>query len=91
MRLPVDLVYGLPENTPEESVGEYTRRLRQDLEQLYETVRGKAGREQRRQKFWKDRKAHGPVKDQAGSVLGWPVRSPEETGLEHVPSEGDEG
>ncbi|KRX21414.1 hypothetical protein T07_12564, partial [Trichinella nelsoni] len=49
MRLPVDLVYGLPENAPEGSVGEYTRRLRQDLEQLYETVRGKAGREQRRQ------------------------------------------
>ncbi|KRX69607.1 Retrovirus-related Pol polyprotein from transposon gypsy, partial [Trichinella sp. T6] len=32
-----------------------------------------------------------PRKDQVGSVLGWPVRSPEETGREYVPSEGDEG
>ncbi|KRY06283.1 Retrovirus-related Pol polyprotein from transposon, partial [Trichinella patagoniensis] len=47
MRLPVDLVYGLPKSATEEPVGEYTRRLRQDLEQLYEAVRGRAGREQR--------------------------------------------
>ncbi|KRZ81504.1 Retrovirus-related Pol polyprotein from transposon, partial [Trichinella sp. T8] len=78
MRLPVDLVYGLPENTPEESVGEYTRRLRQDLEQLYEAVRGKAGREQRRQKFWKDRKAHGPVYEPGDQV--W-IQVPEKTKL----------
>ncbi|KRY87894.1 hypothetical protein T4D_13774 [Trichinella pseudospiralis] len=61
MRLPVELVYGLPKGAPEESVGEYTRRLGENLEQVYEAVRGRAGREQRRQKFWKDRKAHGPV------------------------------
>ncbi|KRX85872.1 hypothetical protein T4E_1180 [Trichinella pseudospiralis] len=61
MRLPVDLVYSLPRGAPEESVGEHTRRMRQDLKQLYKAVRGRAGREQRRQKFWKDRKAHGPV------------------------------
>ncbi|KRZ77296.1 Transposon Tf2-11 polyprotein [Trichinella papuae] len=51
-----------------ESVEEYTRRLRQDLEQLYEAVRGKAGREQRRQKFWKDRKAQGPVYEPGDQV-----------------------
>ncbi|KRX16021.1 Retrovirus-related Pol polyprotein from transposon [Trichinella nelsoni] len=61
LRPPVDLVYGLLRDMPEQSVGEYTQRLRQDLEQLYETVRGRAGREQGRQKFWRDRKAHGPV------------------------------
>ncbi|KAL1240061.1 Gypsy retrotransposon integrase-like protein [Trichinella pseudospiralis] len=61
MRLPVDLVYSLPRGAPEESVGEHTRRMRQDLKQLYKAVRGRAGREQRRQKFWKDRKAHRPV------------------------------
>ncbi|KRZ13010.1 Retrovirus-related Pol polyprotein from transposon [Trichinella zimbabwensis] len=63
LRLPVD-----ERGAPEESVGEYTRRLRQDLEQLYEAVRGKAGREQRRQKFWKDRKAHGPVYEPGDQV-----------------------
>ncbi|KRX24424.1 Retrovirus-related Pol polyprotein from transposon [Trichinella nelsoni] len=61
LRLPVDLVYGLPRDMPEQSVGEYTQRLQHDLAQLYEKVRGRAGREQRRQKFWRDRKAHGPV------------------------------
>ncbi|KRZ82575.1 Retrovirus-related Pol polyprotein from transposon opus [Trichinella sp. T8] len=34
---------------------------RQDLEQLYEAVWGRKSSEQQRQKFWKDRKAHGPV------------------------------
>ncbi|XP_003377598.1 conserved hypothetical protein [Trichinella spiralis] len=61
LRLPIDLVYGLLRDMPEQSVGEYTQRLRQDLERLYETVRGRAGREQGRQKFWRDQKAHGPV------------------------------
>ncbi|KRY08837.1 Gypsy retrotransposon integrase-like protein 1 [Trichinella patagoniensis] len=36
--------------------------------QLYEAVREKAGREQRRQKFWKDRKAHGPVYEPGDQV-----------------------
>ncbi|KRX74111.1 Retrovirus-related Pol polyprotein from transposon 17.6 [Trichinella sp. T6] len=35
--------------------------LRGDLERVYEMVRKKAGREQRRQKAWKDRKAYRPV------------------------------
>ncbi|KRX11299.1 hypothetical protein T07_2548, partial [Trichinella nelsoni] len=47
-------------------------------EQLYETVRGKAGREQRRQKFWKDRKAHGPVYEPGDQV--W-MQVPEKTKL----------
>ncbi|KRY56548.1 hypothetical protein T03_7591, partial [Trichinella britovi] len=40
---------------------EYVQHLRRDLERVYEVVRKKAGREQRRQKAWKDRKAYGPV------------------------------
>ncbi|KRZ61857.1 Transposon Ty3-G Gag-Pol polyprotein [Trichinella nativa] len=78
MRFPVELVYGLPKSATEESVGEYTRRLRQDLEQLYEAVRGRAGREQRRQKFWKDRKSHGPVYEPGDQV--W-MHVPEKTKL----------
>ncbi|KRY40458.1 PiggyBac transposable element-derived protein 3 [Trichinella spiralis] len=61
LRLLVNLVYGLPRNVPEGSVGEYTQRLRQDLEQLYEAVRRRADRELRRQQFWRHREAHGPV------------------------------
>ncbi|KRX64937.1 Gypsy retrotransposon integrase-like protein 1 [Trichinella sp. T9] len=39
LRLPVDLMYCLPIDVPEESVEEYTQRLRHDLEELYEAVR----------------------------------------------------
>ncbi|KRY40553.1 Retrovirus-related Pol polyprotein from transposon [Trichinella spiralis] len=39
----------------------YVQRLRHELEQLFDTVRAKAGLEQRRQMFWKAKKAHGHV------------------------------
>ncbi|KRY23938.1 Retrovirus-related Pol polyprotein from transposon 17.6 [Trichinella patagoniensis] len=48
----MDLMYGVPTDA---------QHLRRDLERVYEVIRKKAGREQRRQKAWKDRKAYGPV------------------------------
>ncbi|KRY07743.1 hypothetical protein T12_6109 [Trichinella patagoniensis] len=54
-------MYGVPTDAPVRSAGEYVQHLRRDLERVYEVVRKKAGREQRRQNAWKDRKAYGPV------------------------------
>ncbi|KRY54980.1 Retrovirus-related Pol polyprotein from transposon 17.6 [Trichinella britovi] len=61
LRLPVDLMYGVPTDAQLRSAGQYVQHLRRDLERVYEVVGKKAGREQRRQKAWKDRKAYGPV------------------------------
>ncbi|KRY40494.1 hypothetical protein T01_5451 [Trichinella spiralis] len=63
LRLPVDLMYGVPTDAQVRSAGEYVQHLRRDLERVYEVVRKKAGQEQRRQKAWKDRKAYGSVYD----------------------------
>ncbi|KRY40747.1 hypothetical protein T01_10250 [Trichinella spiralis] len=46
--------------------------------QLYEAVLERAGREQRRQKFWEDRKAHGPVYEPGDQV--W-MQVPDKTKL----------
>ncbi|XP_003381450.1 hypothetical protein Tsp_07140 [Trichinella spiralis] len=46
--------------------------------ELHEAVRERAGREQRRQKFWKDRKAHGPVYEAGDQV--W-MQVPDKTKL----------
>ncbi|KRY87289.1 Gypsy retrotransposon integrase-like protein 1 [Trichinella pseudospiralis] len=56
LRLSVDLMYGVPTDAQVRSAGEYVQHLRRDLERVYEVVRKKAGREQRCQKAWKDRK-----------------------------------
>ncbi|KRY31236.1 hypothetical protein T01_14385 [Trichinella spiralis] len=48
------------------------------LAKLHEAVRERAGREQRRQKFWKDRKAHGPVYEAGDQV--W-MQVPDKTKL----------
>ncbi|KRX22547.1 Retrovirus-related Pol polyprotein from transposon, partial [Trichinella nelsoni] len=68
LRLPVDLMYGVPTDAQVRSAGEYVQHLRRDLERVYEAVRKKAGREQRRQKDWKDRKAYGPVYEPGDQV-----------------------
>ncbi|KRX35047.1 Retrovirus-related Pol polyprotein from transposon [Trichinella murrelli] len=68
LRLPVDLMYGVPTDAQMRSAGEYVQHLRRDLERVYEVVRKKAGREQRRQKAWKDRKAYGPVYEPGDQV-----------------------
>ncbi|KRY27736.1 Retrovirus-related Pol polyprotein from transposon [Trichinella spiralis] len=68
LRLPVDLMYGVPTDAQVRSAGEYVQHLRRDLERVYEVVRKKAGREQRRQKAWKDRKAYGPVYEPGDQV-----------------------
>ncbi|KRX58174.1 hypothetical protein T09_11429 [Trichinella sp. T9] len=102
LRLLVDLVHGLPRNVPEGLVGEYTQRLRQDLEQHYEAVRGKEDRELRRHQFRKPPESPwtcvrtgrlgleaSPDEDQTGGLQGRFVRSPEEAGLKHVPGGED--
>ncbi|KRZ69679.1 Transposon Ty3-G Gag-Pol polyprotein [Trichinella papuae] len=68
LRLPVDLMYGVPTDAQVRSAGEYVQHLRRDLERVYEVVRKKAGREQRRQKAWKDRKAYGHVYEPGDQV-----------------------
>ncbi|KRZ87410.1 PiggyBac transposable element-derived protein 3 [Trichinella sp. T8] len=104
LRLLVDLVHGLPRNVPEGLVGEYTQRLRQDLEQHYKAVRGKEDRELRRHQFRKPPESPwtcvrtgrlgleaSPDEDQTGGLQGRFVRSPEEAGLKHVPGGEDNG
>ncbi|KRZ50437.1 Retrovirus-related Pol polyprotein from transposon [Trichinella nativa] len=59
LRLPVDVVYGLPQGMQAETTEVYVQRLRQELEQVFDTVRAKAKLEQRRQKLWRDKKARG--------------------------------
>ncbi|KRX12341.1 Retrovirus-related Pol polyprotein from transposon, partial [Trichinella nelsoni] len=59
LRLPVDVVYGLPQGMQAETTGVYVQRLRRELEQVFDTVRAKAKLEQRRQKLWRDKRAHG--------------------------------
>ncbi|KRX51354.1 RNA-directed DNA polymerase -like protein [Trichinella sp. T9] len=68
LRLPVDLMYGVPTDAQLRSAGEYVQHLRRDLERVYEVVGKKAGGEQRRQKAWKDRKAYGPVYEPSDQV-----------------------
>ncbi|KRZ13078.1 hypothetical protein T11_9322 [Trichinella zimbabwensis] len=61
LRLPVDLMYGLPTDAPERSAGMDVQHLRGDLERLYET-------EQRRLKVSRDRKVYGPVYEPGDQV-----------------------
>ncbi|KRZ70459.1 Retrovirus-related Pol polyprotein from transposon [Trichinella papuae] len=68
LRLPVDVMYGLPTDAEGRSAGEYVQHMRGDLERVFEVVRKKAGREQRRQKAWRDRKAYGPVYEPGDKV-----------------------
>ncbi|KRY92714.1 hypothetical protein T4D_4305 [Trichinella pseudospiralis] len=42
LRLPVDLMYGVPTDAQVRSAGEYAQHLRRDLERVYEVVRKKA-------------------------------------------------
>ncbi|KRY45000.1 Retrovirus-related Pol polyprotein from transposon [Trichinella britovi] len=76
LRLPVDVVYGLPQGMQGETTGVYVQRLRQELEQVFDTVRAKAKLEQRRQKSWRDKKAHGHAYEPGDQVwLQVPVKT----------------
>ncbi|KRX54273.1 Retrovirus-related Pol polyprotein from transposon [Trichinella sp. T9] len=76
LRLPVDVVYGLPQGMQAETTGVYVQRLRQELEQVFDTVRAKAKLEQRRQKLWRDKKARGHAYEPGDQVwLQVPVKT----------------
>ncbi|KRX79164.1 hypothetical protein T06_12908, partial [Trichinella sp. T6] len=76
LRLPVDVVYGLPQGMQAQTTGVYVKRLRQELEQVFDTVQAKAKLEQRRQKSWRDKKAHGHAYESGDKVwLQVPVKT----------------
>ncbi|KRZ76113.1 hypothetical protein T10_3228 [Trichinella papuae] len=76
LRLPVDVIYGLPHGAQAETTGVYFQRLRHELERLFDKVRAKAGLERRRQKIWRDKKAHGHVYEPGDEVwLQVPVKT----------------
>ncbi|KRX71808.1 hypothetical protein T06_716 [Trichinella sp. T6] len=76
LKLPADMICRLPHGALDVTTGVYVQRLHHELKQLFDTVQAKAGLEQRRQMFWKAKKAHGHVYKPGDHVwLQVPARS----------------